>query len=446
MNKRQRNEVSESKVIHVKGLPGDVSRDELADLLAPFGNVVEVLLLPGKNHAFVQMEEVEQAEKAISHYSSNHAYIRSSPVQLEYSNRQEITIKQTQRNTSSTTDEPSPNTVLLVNIVNMRLYVSIDNLYTVFSHFGDVLRIITFQKKTFQAFVEFAHLNSASSARRQLDNKDMFQGCCTLRISFASQSAPLKVRQNDERSWDFTSGQMPSSLPFPYSSSQSPPGQAPYGGSSASSYFSSQPALPSGGQGCVLLVNNLVSELVTPDVLFTLFGVYGDVQRVKILYNNKGTALIQFSNAHQAQTAKQHLNNVDLYGQNIAITVSRHTEVSLGAGRGESKDEGERLTKDFSQSRLHRFKRGGKNELHICPPSSTLHFSNMPEKTGEDTVRKLLADFDSKPQGIEMFGEGKMAYVKFGSIAEAIKALIQYHNQKIGDRYMRVTFSQKKRP
>lgn len=37
--------------------------------------------------------------------------------------------------------------------------------------------------------------------------------------------------------------------------------------------------------GCVVLVSNLPDVRVSCDVLFTLFGVYGDVQRVKILYN-----------------------------------------------------------------------------------------------------------------------------------------------------------------
>jgi hypothetical protein len=36
------------------------------------------------------------------------------------------------------------------------------------------------------------------------------------------------------------------------------------------------------------------------DHLFTLFGVYGDVQRVKILFNKKDTALVQMSEPQQA--------------------------------------------------------------------------------------------------------------------------------------------------
>ena len=45
--------------------------------------------------------------------------------------------------------------------------------------------------------------------------------------------------------------------------------------------------------GCVVIVSNLDESRVTTDVLFTLFGVYGDVLRVKILFAKKDTALIQ---------------------------------------------------------------------------------------------------------------------------------------------------------
>ena len=56
------------------------------------------------------------------------------------------------------------------------------------------------------------------------------------------------------------------------------------------------PASPS---GVVLLVSNLPDGSLTPDDLFTLFGVYGDVIRVKILYNKKENALVQMADGTQ---------------------------------------------------------------------------------------------------------------------------------------------------
>ena len=42
--------------------------------------------------------------------------------------------------------------------------------------------------------------------------------------------------------------------------------------------------------------------------IYIILGHYGDVQRVKILYNKKDTALIQFADASQATTGNQHFN------------------------------------------------------------------------------------------------------------------------------------------
>ena len=45
------------------------------------------------------------------------------------------------------------------------------------------------------------------------------------------------------------------------------------------------------------------------NVFFALLGVYGDVVRVKILFNKKDTALIQFNYVQQAQTGSFDLLN-----------------------------------------------------------------------------------------------------------------------------------------
>ena len=51
------------------------------------------------------------------------------------------------------------------------------------------------------------------------------------------------------------------------------------------------------------------------DHLFILFGVYGDVQRVKILFNKKDTALIQMAEPQQAMLAISHLDKCKLWGK-----------------------------------------------------------------------------------------------------------------------------------
>ena len=79
---------------------------------------------------------------------------------------------------------------------------------------------------------------------------------------------------------------------------------------------------------CVLLVSNLEENSTQCDHLFTLFGVYGDVHRVKILFNKKDTALIQMAEPHQALLAMNHLDKVKLWGKAMRVMPSKHTQVS----------------------------------------------------------------------------------------------------------------------
>lgn len=76
-------------------------------------------------------------------------------------------------------------------------------------------------------------------------------------------------------------------------------------------------------------------------------------------------------------TAMSHLNGQRLHGNVIRVTLSKHPVVQLP--RGGAGQEEQALTRDFSGSALHRFKKpGSKNFNNIFPPSATLHLSNIP--------------------------------------------------------------------
>merc|ERR1719265_1097129 len=137
-----------------------------------------------------------------------------------------------------------------------------------------------------------------------------------------------------------------------------------------------------------------------PNKLFILFGVYGDVIRVKVLYNKKDHALIQMATPQQAQYAVTYLNGVTVHDQSIMVSHSKHSSVALP--RPGTEQEAGVLTKDFTSSPLHRYKNpGSKNYHHICPPSQTLHLSNLPDPSdpvSEDSIRALFVDFGGVQQ------------------------------------------------
>merc|ERR1719187_2496997 len=165
--------------------------------------------------------------------------------------------------------------------------------------------------------------------------------------------------------------------------------------------------------GSVLLVSNLNEKEINCDDLFILFGHYGDVQRVKILFNKKDTALIQFADASQSSTALQNLNNATLYGQETRVSRSKHDIVNMP----KSEDEGKELTKDYTNSPLHRFKKpGSKNFQNIFPPIRTLHLSNIPESVTEEEIQEMF----SEPGTISNFRffpkDHRMALIQLASV------------------------------
>jgi polypyrimidine tract-binding protein 2 len=98
-------------------------------------------------------------------------------------------------------------------------------------------------------------------------------------------------------------------------------------------------------QSKVLLVSNLPTSLenaCTPHTLFQLFGMYGNVSKVKIMYNQRERALIEFEKPEQAIIAKTHLNKVSLYGNQISISFSKHQSIAI------KDDKESSLSQDFS--------------------------------------------------------------------------------------------------
>ena len=51
------------------------------------------------------------------------------------------------------------------------------------------------------------------------------------------------------------------------------------------------------------------------------------------------------------------------------------------------------LTKDYSNSPLHRFKKpDSKNYQNIYPPSATLHLSNIPSTVGDEEITEAFKE------------------------------------------------------
>jgi len=485
-----------SKVIHIRNIPNDVTEAEIIHLGIPFGRVTNVLVLKGKNQAFLEMEEESAAVAMVSYFTNCVAQLRDRAVYVQFSTHAQLKTDQTHSNASASAQAAlqaaqalagvsegkevtgGPNTVLRVIVEHMVYPVTLDVIHQIFSRVGKVMKIVTFTKNnTFQALIQYPDVITAQAAKLSLDGQNIYNACCTLRIEY-SKLSNLNVKFNNDKSRDYNNPTLPTGDPTldmgPSSAALatqslagtgmlgSPfaamginslaqfglpglglPGMGyPYPGAQALAHAGVRvPGLGgAGGSGCVLLVSNLNETDTEPDHLFILFGVYGDVQRVKILFNKKDTALIQMSEPQQAMHAISNLDKVKVLGKPIRVMHSKHTTVQLP--KEGQPDAG--LTKDYTNNSLHRFKKpGSKNYQNIYPPSPTLHLSNIPASVEEEDLKAAFKLIDIEIQAFRFFPKDrKMALAQLASIDDAVTSLIKLHNYQLSETsHLRVSFS-----
>uniref|UniRef100_A0A668AFC8 Polypyrimidine tract binding protein 2b n=1 Tax=Myripristis murdjan TaxID=586833 RepID=A0A668AFC8_9TELE len=487
-SKKQRlDESPPSRVLHIRKLPNEVSETEVIALGLPFGKVTNILMLKGKNQAFLELGTEEAAITMVNYYTAVTPQVRNTPVFIQYSNHKELktdsalnqraqavlqAVSAVQDGSSPSSDPgvldlaPPPSPVLRIIIDNMFYPVTLDVLQQIFSKFGTVMKIITFTKNNqFQALLQFSDPVNAQQAKLSLDGQNIYNSCCTLRIDF-SKLVSLNVKYNNDKSRDYTRPNLPagdgdsankdhSSLLGKYTFirlhsgllhlffSFVSPALTLFLPSFTPLFFLRRLHLSCSVCPVLLLISSslalLCLSLPLSLSLCLSSGVYGDVQRVKILYNKKDSALIQLSDGNQAQLAMSHLNGQKVFGKVMRVTLSKHQTVALPR---EGLDD-QLLTKDFSGSPLHRFKKpGSKNFQNIFPPSATLHLSNIPEGVTEEDLRLLFSNNGGTVKAFKFFQDHKMALIQMSSVEEAIQGLIDLHNYDMGgNHHLKVSFS-----
>ncbi|GLT36192.1 hypothetical protein SLA2020_105860 [Shorea laevis] len=321
-----------SKVLHLRNLPWECSEEELIDLCKPFGKIVNTKCNVGanRNQAFVEFADLNQAIQMVSYYASSlePAQVRGKTVYIQYSNRHEIV------NNSSPGDNPG--NVLLVTIEGVEAGdVSIDVIHLVFSAFGFVHKIATFEKAAgFQALIQFTDAETASSARNALDGRSIPRyllpehvGSCHLRISYSAHT-DLNIRFQSHRSRDYTN---------PY---------LPVNPTAMEGLM--QPVVGLDGkkqepQSNVLLASiENMQYAVTVDVLHMVFSAFGTVQKIAMFEKNGGTqALIQYPDITTAAVAKDALEAHSIYDGGyckLHLSYSRHTDLNVKAYSDKSRD------------------------------------------------------------------------------------------------------------
>ncbi|CAN0924348.1 Polypyrimidine tract-binding protein homolog 1 [Linum grandiflorum] len=293
-----------SKVLHLRNLPWECSEEELVELCKPFGKIVNTKSNVGanRNQAFVEFADPNQAIQMVSYYasSSDPAQVRGKAVYIQYSNRHEIV------NNKAPADNPG--NVLLVTIEGVEAGdVSIDVIHLVFSAFGFVHKIATFEKAAgFQALIQFTDAETASSARNALDGRSIPRyllpdhvDSCNLRISYSAH-VDLNIKFQSHRSRDYTNPYLPvnpTAIEGHMQLAVGPDGKR------------KEP------ESNVLLASiENMQYAVTLDVFHTVFSAFGNVQKIAIFEKNGSTqALIQYPDVATATAAKDALEGHCIY-------------------------------------------------------------------------------------------------------------------------------------
>lgn len=79
-----------SKVIHIRNIPNEASDPEVMHLGAQFGRVTNVLILKGKNQAFLEMADEGAAATMVSVFNTTPPTVRGRTVYVQFSNHREL--------------------------------------------------------------------------------------------------------------------------------------------------------------------------------------------------------------------------------------------------------------------------------------------------------------------------------------------------------------------
>ncbi|XP_039124120.1 polypyrimidine tract-binding protein homolog 1-like isoform X2 [Dioscorea cayenensis subsp. rotundata] len=329
-----RNNLMASKVLHLRNLPWLCREEELVELCRPFGEIVYIKCNFGanRNQAFVEFAELNQAISMVSYYasSSEPANVRGQTVYIQYSNWQEI------GNYNKSAGGIAGN-VLIVTLEGVqRSDVSIEVIHAVFSAYGYVHKIATFEKGAcFQALIQFSNSDIASEVKTALNGRcipryllPQHVTSCHLRISYSAHTN-LNIKFQSSRSRDYTNPYLPlKGHSVIEGTSQSAVG--PYGNK----------RVPESNVLLAFIKN--MEYAVTIDVIHTVFSAYGTVQKIVMFENNNGMhALVQYPDVITAATAKLYLEGHCIYDGGyckLHLSYSRHTNLTIMVNSDKSRD------------------------------------------------------------------------------------------------------------
>eukprot|EP01083_Nonionella_stella_P057682 151329_1 len=196
------------------------------------------------------------------------------------------------------------------------------------------------------------------------------------------------------------------------------------------------------GATSVVMITNLNENEIDCDKIFTLCGVFGDVQRVKILCHKRDTAFVQLSNHGQAKHVVTTLNRVQLYGKMIHVSLSQMADTKLPNNSPNSS----MMVQEYPDAKHRYGKKGsgwrGQRAWHM------LTIRNIPIQSNAKDLRTFLCgnDWSDKIKLIQWFDVNsksglRQALIKCHSVDIACQILINYHSKAFLGREIKISFA-----
>eukprot|EP00386_Alphamonas_edax_P013862 GDKI01042681.1.p1 GENE.GDKI01042681.1~~GDKI01042681.1.p1 ORF type:complete len:239 (-),score=43.79 GDKI01042681.1:162-785(-) len=199
----------------------------------------------------------------------------------------------------------------------------------------------------------------------------------------------------------------------------------------------------------VVIVYNLNPEISTPNKLFHLFSMYGQIARIKVMRDRPDTAMIQYNSPVFAALAHHFLSGFPLAGRELQVQFSKNLEIKAGGnpqGPGQPEDtkrSAEYSTRDnrYTDQDVDKYLRSA------CRPTACLFFANVHTDTTEHELRNLfgaygpIKQFQWKNPEPGRPASSKMGMIEMETAQDGAIALMHLHNYRQSDnRTMKVAF------
>ena len=424
-----------SKVLFLRNLPRTVTYADALSLVSHFSTSAEpkIYLQPAKCQGFVEFATEAESSQCLRYYSLNPIMLKGCSIQISYSNRSNVA-------TIPPKIDIMPGRVLLVHVINLLYPVNIEMLHQIFSKFGIVERIITFQKdaNVFQAFIQFDTIEHASRALSGLDNENIYTGCNSLRVQF-SNFTEITVKYNNNRSRDYTNPDLPVSGDDVIEEAFTPPRM-----------IKSPTSAPE--VSCVVIVYNLDPFKFTVEGVFNLLSFYGHVTKVKFLHSKPDAALVQFADVAFATLSIQLLEGAHVFGQQLHVDYAKMAEILLPTDAAVLLEDHVDIKYRFFTMKERRYGSNLTERVikNACKPTSVLHAANISPDLSEEVVQAALAPYGKVHvfKWLDNIGDKpivksttRMALMQFESAQLATEVLVLAHNLFVRDRQIKLSFS-----